>query len=63
MPDVTITVVLTEKGQVLVTGPLENKIFMLGLLEMAKDAVLKFTPVPAGAPRILIPGNGLPGGM
>jgi len=56
-------VVLTEKGQVLVTGPLENKIFMLGLLEMAKDAVLKFTPVPAGAPRILIPGNGLPGGM
>ena len=61
MPDVTVTIVLKgETGQVEVTGPLANRIFMLGLLEEAKDAVLKYKP-PVG-PKILVPGDGLPYG-
>ena len=36
-----LVIALTAEGQVLVNGPLDNKLLALGMLECAKDAVLK----------------------
>ena len=36
-----LAITLTAEGQVLVNGPIDNKLLALGLLECAKDAVLK----------------------
>jgi len=48
-----IQIFLDEKGQVSVFGPLEQKAFTLGLLELAKSAVLMYNPEQGG--RILKP--------
>jgi hypothetical protein len=36
---VTITIVVTDTGQMLVTAPFEQEVFCLGLLEKAKTVV------------------------
>lgn len=41
MPDAaTITIILSDQGLVSVNGPLENKLLMFGLLEIAKETVI-----------------------
>lgn len=39
-----ITITVDDKGKLNISGPLQDKILMLGLLELAKDAVLNFKP-------------------
>ncbi len=39
-----VLITLTREGQVMVQGDLANKIFCMGMLEMAKTAVLNFDP-------------------
>ena len=39
-----ITITVDEKGKLHVSGPLQDKILMLGLLELAKGVVLDFKP-------------------
>lgn len=39
-----IEIVLTDNGQVSVSGPLQDKIACLGMLELAKDVVRAFDP-------------------
>ena len=39
-----ITITVDEKGKLNVSGPLQDKILMLGLLELAKGVVLNFKP-------------------
>lgn len=59
---VEIKIRLTNTGQVLVEGPMENKVVFYGLLEVAKETAVEFNkqaerlvqPVglfPAGVPR------------
>ena len=43
MNDQTITITLKD-GQIGVNGPIENKLFCLGLLELAKDLIIKYDP-------------------
>lgn len=38
----TIMITMTSDGKINVNGPLENKLLMLGLLEIAKDTTLKY---------------------
>lgn len=40
--DITITITMSKEGKINVNGPLENKIAMFGLLEIAKETVIKF---------------------
>jgi len=39
MPLMTLAITIDEKGQIQVTGPIENKLLCYGLLEIAKDVV------------------------
>jgi hypothetical protein len=41
-----IEITIDQSGQVLVTGPLENKILCLGMLKMAENAIINFKPSP-----------------
>jgi hypothetical protein len=41
---ITLTITMDEKGQVLVTGPLQDKLVCLGLLDMAHAVVLAHVP-------------------
>ena len=47
-----LTISLSDVGQVEVNGPIQDKIFCLGLLELAKVAVLEYNP---SAVKILTP--------
>ena len=47
---VELIIRMTPDGQVTVTGPIQNRVLVYGMLEMAKDAVRAW-----GAPRI-VPG-------
>lgn len=60
MPPIQIVISMTQDGQVSVNGPLENKVLMLGLLEIAKDLVLKHKPEEA--PRVIRPVGVVPNG-
>lgn len=42
--DIEMLITLKSDGVVSVSGPLENKIFCLGLMELAKDAIYKYKP-------------------
>lgn len=42
--NIEMIITLKADGLINVSGPLENKIFCLGLLEMAKDAIYKYRP-------------------
>lgn len=40
MPNqITLTITMTPQGQVMVNGPIENKLLCYGLLECARDAI------------------------
>jgi len=54
---VKLEIVADDAGNVYLTGPLQNKVLCLGLLEMAKDVVKTYQP-----PKIHtnVPANGLP---
>jgi hypothetical protein len=43
-PVATITIILDQRGQINVTGPIENKLLMFGLLRMAEQVVNDFKP-------------------
>lgn len=53
MQPIQIVIAMTPDGQVSVNGPLENKVLMLGLLEIAKDLALKHKQEEA--PRVIRP--------
>lgn len=53
MGQVQIVITMTPDGQVSMTGPLENKVLVLGLLEIAKDLALRHKPEEA--PKIIRP--------
>lgn len=40
MPDVVLIITMNEKMQVLVNGPIENKIVCFGMMEVAKEAII-----------------------
>lgn len=51
-----IKIQLTSDGKVLVTGPIQNKILMLGMLECAKDIVNRQkAEQPLIAPAVIVP--------
>jgi hypothetical protein len=53
---VTFTIQIDDAGKLGISGPLEDKIFCLGLLEAAKDAVRQFSEKrPLIAPVSVIP--------
>lgn len=60
MGKVMLTISVDEKGQVGVNGPIQDKILCLGLMELAKVAVLEYNPdtrvaaTPMG-PRVVEP--------
>ena len=39
MPKIKIEITMEENGQILVTGPLQDKILMFGILEVARQIV------------------------
>jgi hypothetical protein len=41
-PIATLTITLNDDASVGVNGPIENRMLVYGMLEMAKDAVTKF---------------------
>lgn len=43
--DVTITITCSKEGKINVNGPLDNKVAMYGLLEIAKETVSKWNDV------------------
>lgn len=54
-----IVIMLDSNGKIHTTGPIQNKILCLGMLEMAKDAILKYDP--SQQPMILpVSTNGVP---
>lgn len=53
MQVVEMKIVMNESGEVNVTGPLENKVFCYGLLELAKEAIAQRAAPPAAASRIV----------
>ena len=61
-PTAQILIVLHEDGKVVVqfSGP-QNKALLLGLLELAKPAILN--PQESSGPPILLARGGLPDGM
>ena len=48
--DIILTIILKPNGNVGVTGPLNNKILSLGMIEVAKDLVLKLKVSPTIIP-------------
>jgi hypothetical protein len=44
MGKVTLMISMDEKGRIGVNGPIQDKIFCLGLLELAKVVVLEYNP-------------------
>ena len=50
---VKLTITFTDRGTVALEGPLQDKIFCFGLLEMAKEAVRNYGT--KDEPRVLIP--------
>jgi hypothetical protein len=60
---VTLTVTLHDNGQLQLSGPVENKVFCLGLLRIAEQAVIDHRPaeqprVLTAAPMPVIPSRG-----
>lgn len=58
MPTVQMIISMDETGQVEVNGPIENKVVALGLLEVAKDAIIKFHDKSSDERRI-VPAHGM----
>jgi len=65
MPDVTLTITLSEAGQVSCTGPLENRLICYGLMELAKEVIREHSAnmnrrvIPASpADQLALRGNG-----
>lgn len=42
--EIKLEITLYPDGRINVNGPLEDKIFCLGLMDLAKDAIYKFEP-------------------
>ncbi len=62
MPKLELMIIYdTETGSIRVDGPIHNKILSLGMLEVAKDTILKFKPPQES--KLTVPGIVLPGGM
>lgn len=47
MKSVTLTITIDQDGSVKVSGPLSDKLFCYGLLEMARDSIREFESKPA----------------
>jgi hypothetical protein len=43
MPRATLTITLEDSGQVTVSGPLNDKVLMYGLLGAARDVVVEYS--------------------
>jgi hypothetical protein len=46
MQEIQLLITMDKTGQVIVNGPVDQKMLCLGLLEMAKIAVTNFVPSP-----------------
>ena len=55
MAGVQLVITMDEKGQIMVNGPVENKILCLGLLEFGKIAVINHVPSPIIKPELVPP--------
>lgn len=44
MPQSQIVITITDEGKFNCTGPLDNKLLCYGMLELAKEAVLRHDP-------------------
>ncbi len=42
MPKLELSIVLDEQFKIHVSGPLENKLICLGMIELAKQTILQF---------------------
>lgn len=40
--DITLTITLKPSGEVGLNGPIDNKILCLGLMDLARDIVIKY---------------------
>jgi len=61
---VTLTIELQDTGQILVHGPIHDKILCFGLLQVAIQVVEHHEPKKVITPTLIPPSNltGLPGG-
>ncbi len=57
--DITITITRTQQGQISIHGPMQDRILMLGLLEIAKDLVTDWHKKQANSSAIVAPPPGL----
>ena len=54
-----LTLVLSDNGQVAVSGPIENPVLCYGMLERARDAIKDFNDrKKAGEPSLVLAGPG-----
>lgn len=56
MHDMTMTIAIDSQGRLQVSGPIHEPVLCLGLLELAKDLVLKQANKPRPA---IVPANGI----
>ena len=61
-PDVMaeFTIKVFKDGNVNISGPIQNKVLSLGVLELAKKAVIDFNPAKDGG-GLIVPLGGIPG--
>ena len=59
---IQIVITLQDDGQLMVTGPIQNKAMAYGLLELAKDAIRaqELAKPPGIIPVRIMPNNGGP---
>ncbi len=55
MHDITITITRTASGEVRINGPVQDQIFMFGLLEVAKGLVAEWHRKQAESPLVKPP--------
>lgn len=54
MNDFELTIRVSADGKIGVKGPIDQKMICLGALELAKQAILKFSPNSDEVPHVLL---------
>ena len=55
MQPVQLTITMEADGRIGVSGPIDNLVLCLGLLELAKDALRNHAQQKTAGPKILVP--------
>lgn len=53
--DIELTIRMSQKGEIQVGGPIENKILCLGLMELAKKVIINYEPSKIQIAKTLLP--------